>query len=43
MTRPLLTLLAALALWLAGRRRKTVARLTDEEKQQLQQWIEEAS
>ena len=33
----------ALALWLAGRRRKTVARLTDEEKKQLQQWIEEAS
>ena len=36
-------MLIALALWLAGRRRKTVARLTEEEKQQLQQWIEEAS
>ena len=35
-------MLTALALWLAGRRRKNVARLTDEEKQQLQQWIEEA-
>ena len=38
-----LAMLAALALWLGGRRRKTVARLTEEEKQQLQQWIEEAS
>ena len=36
-------MLIALALWLAGRRRKIVARLTDEEKKQLQQWIEEAS
>ena len=36
-------MLIALALWLAGRRRKTVARLTDEEKKRLQQWIEEAS
>ena len=38
-----LTMLIALALWLAGRRRKNGARLSDEEKRQLQQWIEEAS
>lgn len=37
-------MLIALACWLAGRRRrKSGRRLTDEEKKQLQQWIEEAS
>mgnify|MGYP000845131921 FL=1 len=39
-----LAMLIALALWLGGRRRrKHGARLSDEEKRQLQQWIEEAS
>ena len=39
-----LAMLAALTLWLGGRRRrKNGARLSDEEKKQLQQWIEEAS
>ena len=38
-----LTMLIALALWLAGRRRKNGARLSDEEKRQLQQWIDDAT
>ena len=39
-----LAMLIALALWLGGRRRrKHGARLSDEEKRQLQHWIEEAS
>lgn len=37
-------MLIALALWLAGRRRrKNGARLSDEEKRQLQQWIDDAT
>lgn len=37
-------MLIALALWLAGRRRrKNGARLSDEEKFQLQQWIDDAT
>lgn len=39
-----LAMLAALALWLGGRRRrKNGARLSDEEKRQLQQWIDDAT
>ena len=39
-----LAMLIALALWLGGRRRrKHGARLSDEEKQQLQQWIDDAT
>ena len=39
-----LTMLIALALWLAGRRRrKNGARLSDEKKCQLQQWIDDAT
>lgn len=39
-----LAMLAALALWLGGRRRrKNSARLSDEEKRQLQQWIDDAT
>ena len=39
-----LAMLAALALWLGGRRRrKNGTRLSDEEKRQLQQWIEETT
>lgn len=39
-----LTMLIALALWLGGRcRRKNSARLSDEEKRQLQQWIDDAT
>ena len=37
-----LAMLAALALWLGGRR-KHGARLSDEEKRQLQQWIDDAT
>ena len=36
-------MLIALALWLGGRRRKHGARLSDEEKRQLQQWIDDAT
>ena len=39
-----LAMLVAFAVWLGGRRRRrSVARLSDAEKQQLQQWIDEAS
>ena len=39
-----LAMLAALALWLGGRRRRQHgARLSDEEKRQLQQWIDDAT
>ena len=39
-----LTMLIALACWLGGRRRrKHGARLSDEEKRQLQQWIDDAT
>ena len=39
-----LAMLAALPLWLGGRRRrKHGARLSDEEKRQLQQWIDDAT
>ena len=38
-----LAMLIALALWLGGRRRKHGARPSDEEKRQLQQWIDDAT